>query len=287
MLPLPARFDQHPRLSLDGKWIVVDTADSLDLWIYDLERQTLQRLTVDPGQNRGGLWSPDGQRVAFTREIDGTEEIYWQAADGSGTPEMLTRDSATAVMPRDISRDGSTLFYGRATSDEIWSVPTDGAPNTGTLLIGTSFRETNQTLSPDGRWLAYESDESGRNEIYVRPYPDVDAGGRWLVSTDGGARPLWRRDGGELFYLTFDGPMTTIWAVGVEQDTTFRFGSPRALFNYRYTPSNSGRLVYDVSPDGSLFLVVKAIDLQDDAEPQRMIVVENWFTELERLAPTQ
>ena len=145
-----------------------------------------------------------------------------------------------------------------------------------TLLLGATFQERNPEISPDGRWMAYESNESGRAEIYVRPFPDVDSG-RWQVSRGGGVQPLWARDGEELFYRDGDAMM----AVPIESDQTFVAGNPEVIFEAEYAPTLGGRN-YDVSLDGELFLMIKGVE--DASEPTRIIVVLNWFEELRRLA---
>jgi serine/threonine-protein kinase len=154
-------------------------------------------------------------------------------------------------------------------------------------LLQTQFDEQEGTLSPDGRWIAYESDSSGAPEIYVRPFPAV-AGGQSQVSTAGGRRPLWARDGQELFYLApSTGPASTLMRVPVEaRSTVWRAGTPVALFDGRYFTGTQGR-AYDVSPDGRRFLMIKeAGGDQGDARPQ-IIVVQHWQEELKRLVPTR
>jgi eukaryotic-like serine/threonine-protein kinase len=148
-------------------------------------------------------------------------------------------------------------------------------------LVQTSFNELNAEISPDGRWFAYESNESGQYEIYVRPFPDA-AAGRWQISTGGGTKPLWARNGQELFYVA---PTGTLMAVRIAPGATFTAGTPTRLFDGRYyvgDAANVGR-TYDVSPDGRRFLMMKA----DTTTPANIIVVQNWDQELKRLAPTR
>ena len=151
-------------------------------------------------------------------------------------------------------------------------------------LVQTTFNELNGEISPDGRWVAYQSNESGQDEIYVRPFPDANSG-RWLISTGGGTRPLWARSGKELFYL---GPSGAVMSAAVEGGSTFRAGNPTRLFEGRYfmSATSAGR-TYDVSPDGQRFLMIKVGDGADEtAAPASLIVVQNWFEELKRLVPT-
>jgi hypothetical protein len=150
-------------------------------------------------------------------------------------------------------------------------------------LITTPFDESNAALSPDGRWLAYQSNESGRAEVYVRPFPEVNTG-RWQVSTAGGTQPMWARDGRELFYAAADGRLT---AVAVEPDaTTFASGTPASLLEPAYFIAGSGP-AYGVSPDGRRFLMLKEAEAEEGAAPAQLVVVLNWFAELKQLAPAR
>jgi len=149
--------------------------------------------------------------------------------------------------------------------------------------VQTTFNELNGEISPDGRWVAYQSNESGQDEIYVRPFPDADRG-RWQISTGGGTRPLWARSGKELFYL---GPSGAVMSASVEGGSTFRAGRPTRLFEGRYlTFATVAGRTYDVSPDGQRFLMLKPGDTDSTAAPTSLVVVQNWFEELKRLVPT-
>jgi len=293
----PARNYQYAQLSPDGTRIALDSRDEEnDIWIWDLERKTLQRLTFDPGFNRMPVWSPDGRRVAFTRQLDNTEEIYWQAADGSGSPEPLTKDSPAGAFASALSPDGTTLLYQPVNGRfDLLSVSVKVPPSAGKpLLASSSASESNGTISPDGQWLAYQSDESGQYEVYVRPYPDVNSG-RWQISTAGGTRPHWSRDGRELFYFVMNqmvGPVAnqrtgTVAAVPIEPGSTFKAGDPKKLFPGPYLAPNYGRGVYDVSADGKRFLMIKDAEAGAQARQPQIIVVQNWVQELKRLVPTK
>jgi serine/threonine-protein kinase len=158
----------------------------------------------------------------------------------------------------------------------------DGERRTEALLDGP-FNQLSPMISPDGRWITYESHESGRPEVYVRPFPDVESGGRWQISTAGGRWPLWTPDGGEILYLQ---PSVlragTMMAAAVEPGRTFSAGSPRALFEVAYSPNFSGRS-FDVSADGQRLLMIKPSAQQDDnAPPPQLVVVLNWIEELKR-----
>jgi serine/threonine-protein kinase len=287
-LDLPPRNYQYVQLSPDGQRLALDVREEEnDIWIWDLERRSLQRLTFDPALNRGPAWSGDGRRVAFSRSIEGKEEVYWQSWDGAGVPEQLTRDSPDLVMPNDVSADDRYVFVFKVTVPrDVLMVPTEGAPTTPVAIISTPASEENATLSPDGRWLAYQSDESGRNEIYVRPFPEVESG-RWQVSTGGGIAPRWSRNGLELFYYYNDGRSGRLMAVDVDTSTVFRPGAPRLLFEGPDLAPQQGRQIFDVSLDDQRFLMIKRAETSDaDAPESQLIVVQNWFEELKRLAPT-
>jgi serine/threonine-protein kinase len=277
-IEVPGRAYVYARLSPDGTRIALDIRDQEnDIWIWDLARQTLARLTFDPGLNRSPVWTPDGKRLAFSAQRDNAENIYWQAADGSGAPEPLTEIPNASVFPHVFSSDGTHfLFTSIAPPYDISrvSLTADRKPE---LLLQTPFDETNPDLSPDGRWLAYQSNESGRTEIYVRPYPDLNAG-RWQISTAGGARPLWNPNGRELFYYLAPG---TLMSVPVELGTTFKAGTPQVIFQGQYAIPQAGRQ-YSVSPDGRRFLMIKLPAATGDAPPPQIIVVQNWFEELRR-----
>jgi hypothetical protein len=187
------------------------------------------------------------------------------------------------VFPSVFVPDGRALItygdVGGSGQDDISIVSLEGAGQLAPLLHST-FAERNPDLLPDGRWLAYESDESGQLEIYVRPFPDVD-GGRWQVSTDGGSQPLWARNGRELFFRAGD----AVIVVPVEAGSGFAPGSPTVLFEGQYAETLGGRN-YDVSPDGQRFLMLKESGPDGGAAQARFIVVENWFEELRQRVPT-
>ena len=281
----PPRAYVYAQLSPDGTKVALDIRDQeQDVWIWDLARETLQRLSFDPGFNRGPVWSRDRQRVAFSRALDLTEEVYWQAADGSGVAEPLTEKSTVTMTPSDFSPDGTMLLYmPTGPPYDIWMVPVAGPRTAGVALLNGPANESNPTVSPDGRWLAYESNESGQLEIYVRPFPNVNTG-RWQISTRGGTRARWSRDGRELLFYVGAVARGTLMAVPVESGSAFRAGVPKMLFQGNYPAPNSGRGLYDVSRDGQRFLMIKGEDAE--AAPRSLTVVQNWLEELKRLVPT-
>jgi Tol biopolymer transport system component len=291
LIDAPPRNYQYLQLSPDGSRIALDSRDEeSDIWIFDLARETLQRLTFDPGLNRATSWSPDGQRVAFSREIDGTEELYWQIADGSSPAEPLTADSGQPLMPNDISPDGERLYYMPVNSPrDIFVVPI-GEPEAAEPLLNEPTSEEGAAISPNGRWIAYQSDESGSFEIYVRPLPDVGLS-KFQISTSGGTRPLWRRDGRELFYIVDDASLR-VMAVSIDDESGFRAGTPRLAIEGDYSgfiSPNQGRHVYDISLDGQQFLMLKnAGTANSNDEPRTdFVIVQNWFERLRRDAPVR
>ena len=257
--------------------VAVDVRDAeSDIWVWSLERATLTRLTFDPLFDRFPLWSPDGRRIVFSSQRDGSRgNLFSQMADGTGQPDRVAEaDKNSQVFPTSFSPDGTRLLvYGDPTNtqkDDIGIVSLDaGADRAVKPFLTTMFDERNAEVSPDGRWVAYESDESGQPEVYVRPFPSVDAG-RWQVSTGGGTQPLWARNGRELFYRSGDAVMS----VPVETRAGFVARNPVVLFKGQFAPSLSGRN-YDVSPDGRRFLMLKVGSGADaqNTPPARFVIV--------------
>ena len=283
----PPRAYEHPRLSPDGMRVALASGDQEnDLWIWDLGRATLTRLTLDPGQDQFPLWTPDGRRIIFSSNRGvGQPNLWWQAADGTGAAERLTT-SSNAQFLNGISPDGTAAVFNETMPTmgrDLMQVTLDGT-HRETPLLQTKFDERNGIVSPDGRWLAYESNSSGTFEIYVRPFPNV-GGGQWQVSTAGGRQPLWARSGKELFYFGADGALLR---VPVEASgATWNAGTPMKLLEGRYyTGTGSGR-AYDVSPDGQRFLMIKAPGGDSTASSPSVIVVQHFDEELKRLVPTR
>ncbi len=281
-IDLPRRTYVYARLSPDGTQVAVDArAEENQLWTWDFARGTLQPLTASPGLERGPVWNPDGTRIAFSGEIDSVLGVYWQAVVGSGIAERLAEGPyfPTAFTPD----GGKLLFFQPVTAPpyDIGMVSLDDERRVE-LLLEEPFNELNGEMSPDGRWLAYESDESGRSEVYVRPFPDVNAS-REQVSTDGGTRPVWSGDGSELFYWVETG---TIMAVPVDSGTDFTAGRPEvAVQESFFTPRARGRH-YDVSADGDRFLMITDVETDaDEAARAQITVVLNWTQELLERVP--
>jgi len=285
-IKVPPRAYSLARLSPDGTRVALDVGDEqIDIWVWDLQRETMTRLTFDPGPDREPVWTPDGRRIAFAATRDGVGRLYWQAADGTGAAEPLTTDPV-ARSPSSFSPDGTRLLFHQpgAVARDVGMLTLDGTRRTELLLKG-AYSETNAEVSPDGRWLAYQSNESGRDEIYVRPFPNVE-GGKWQVSAGGGTRPLWARDGRALFYFV---PGRGVLQVPIQPGTTtFIAGAPQTVVSGAgFETGNAGRQ-YDVSPDGRRFLMIKRAPPtgEGSAAPVQLVVVQNWLAELKRLVPT-
>jgi serine/threonine-protein kinase len=292
-----AAFKQ-PRFSPDGRWLAVtiESESGADVWVQDLQRGTRTRLTT--GDAAGyAVWLPDARRLVFHAARLGPWTLYERVADGSRVAEPLmtasrpdpaaawARDPGEKLLPGFVpimtganpqypmswTPDGSTLaFVERKPNGErdIWVVErgSDPAP-----FLLTPADEASPAFSPDGRWLAYVSDESGRREVYVQPYPDP--GGRWVISTAGGTDPVWSRDGRELYYWQDEALM----AVTIDAGAAFNAGTPRRLFEGRYERSEIGPN-YDVSPDGKRFVMIRSDEAETGA---RVHVVLNWLQEID------
>jgi len=276
--PMKVPVGQSPMLSPDGKRIVVRRAMSpagadSNLWVVDLEKGTGLRITTMFSQMP--VWSPDGSRIVYNNG----NNIVVKAANGSGEAETLVQRTA---FPADWSRDGRFIIFmerGVKTRTDLWALPMFGARKEY-LLSNSAFDEQNPQLSPDGRWLAYASDETGDYEIYVQSFSaDGKPGaGKKLVSTSGGRLPVWRRDSSELFFIAADGQMmaSSVKTGGTE----FEFTTPKPLFKTR-TISLEGSIYheYDVSPDGQRFLIGTLIGDTKAAPPT---VILNWTAALKK-----
>jgi eukaryotic-like serine/threonine-protein kinase len=285
-IPAPPRGYALPRLSPDGTRVAAFVADQdLDIWLWDLMRPTLTRVTSGPGVDTYPQWTPDGRRLIFSSQRTGAMNLFWQAADGAGAVERLTENSQ-AQTATGISPDGRSLIFTEvapATGEDVMRMTLDGTRAVAPL-VQSGFAERNGVVSPDGRWLAYEADDSGRFEVFVRPFPNVDSS-RSPVSTDGGTRPLWARNGRELFYVS---PTGAIMRVGVTPGASWTPTTPEVLVKPGYVTQigNPGRS-YDISPDGQRLLLIKEPTGASGPAGSSIIVVLNWVEELKRLAPAK
>jgi Tol biopolymer transport system component len=278
-LPAPAQDYRDVVLSPDGQRVAAEIDNQI--WLYDLARDSLTRFTFEGNQNLNPVWTPDGKRIAFrSNKEGGPANIFWQWADGSGGLERLSTYENLQV-PKSWSPDGQFLAFHEGspkTGRDIWVLRMSDRKSQPFLV--TPFNEGGPTFSPDGRWLAYVSNESGRPEVYVQPFPGP--GGKWQISTDGGAEPAWNRNGKELFYRSGNKMM----ALDVTTQPGFSPGKPHMLFEGQYSASEWPLIdtAYDVSPDGQRFLMTKAAE--QAAEATQINVVLNWFEELKQKVPT-
>jgi serine/threonine-protein kinase len=282
----PPRPYLLPALSPDGTRVMVFGNDlEYDLWLWDFDRTTLTRLTLTPGVDGIGVWTPDSRRVIFVSERTGVRNLFSVAADGSGAVERLT-ESPNTQYPSAVSPDGRYVIFTEAaasTADDVMMMELDGSRRV-TPLVQSPFDERNGSVSPDGRWLAYEANDSGRVEVYVRPFPDVNSG-RWTVSTNGGTRPIWARSGEELVYVSETG---ALMRVGVTRGPSWvATTSTQVVKEGYYTIPQWWGLSYDISRDGQQFLMLKEGGVDGTAAPPSIIVVQHWVEELKRLVPAK
>jgi serine/threonine-protein kinase len=284
--PLVERTARYlsPRFSPDGRQLALQIGEPghEDLWIYDFGRGSLSRSTFGDEPEVGPVWTPDGQRIAFAARRAGHWGLYWKRADGAGDEERLLELPAEAGMPlaNSFTPDGRALSFqrlGAGTRSDLWLL--DLAARQATPLVASPSSEVQSMFSPDGRWFAYVSDESGVYEVLVRSFPD--RGGRWQVSIDGGDQPRWSGDGRELFYREFATPRDQWFAVPVESaGASWASGSPRRLFDtwFRGDPNFD---TYDVDARGERFAMPLG---EAPPTPTQVVFVFHWDRELAALA---
>ena len=271
-----AHFD--PRLSPDGTMVALERLDwskgSGDVWTVDPARGAFSRLTSAPGYESTPVWSPDGRRIAFSSDQGTVPKIYVRNASGTGADEVLVSPPARSF-PTDWSKNGRYLLFmlnGGVTRTDIWGF--DIVEDKAAPLLASSFEEGWATLSPDGKWMAYVSDENAQPQVYARSFPDGDF--KAQISTGGGAQPQWRRDGKELFYIA---PDNTLMTVDVQASNgRLRATAPRALFTANVEQGRTIRNQYTVSPDGQRFLIVSPVN----AGASPIVAVLNWRSLIKR-----
>jgi serine/threonine-protein kinase len=249
-----------------------------NIWVLDIARGAFTRVTFGVGDNHSPIWTPDGRRVTFTTSPLGLRYLAWRSADGSGAVESVAM-SDHPLNTGSWSPDGKVLAFEELhpdTGHDIWILES-GGEGQQTPFIRTTFDERHPAFSPDGRWLAYTSDETGRDEVYVRSFTGSAA--KRQVSVEGGIEPIWNPRGGELFFRSGN----RIMGVAIQTEPVLTLSRPRVIFegSYKWASSAFGSRNYDVAPDGQKFVVLAA-----PATPARLHVVLNWFEELKRLAPT-
>jgi serine/threonine protein kinase/Tol biopolymer transport system component len=296
-IPAPANTYSNPKISPDGTRVslTIESGRSQDIWVWHLVHKMMTRLTSDEIIDTVSLWSPDSKRIAFASNRNGTYGVYWKAANGTGEIENLGTVPGRLIIPNCWSHDGKILFL-----TEWFSVPPRFDIGVLSLegdrarkpLIQEKHSEAQPRISPNGRYIAYVSDESGQNQVYVRPFPEIDKG-KWQVSPNGGDSPLWSPDGRELFYRSGDATM----AVDVETEPAFSFKESRVLFRVPYV-SYAARVwgqiennPWDISPDGKRFLMMKRLQSTGEGageeNPRKINIVVNWFEELKQRVPVK
>ena len=274
-LSAPAWY-YNVRFSPDGRKLAVDQTDpdgkNTDIYVHDLERDAVTRLTFDPSLDQSAVWSPDGRKIVFSSNRQDPFSIYTKNADGTGSEDLISNQGTLMLNPWDWSHDGKYILFRKGSELGYLSLA-DGQART---LTPPNFALRGAQFSPDGRWFAYASSEGGNMQVYVSTFPD--ANGKWQISTGGGLEPRWRRDGKELFYISSDGKMMSVPIVGT---TSFEAGTPVALFttHCRQPVSSQDVFCYDVTPDGQRFLIVTNAD-QGPASP--LAVTLNWTSEPEK-----
>ena len=286
-LLFPPNDYRFPDLSPDGTRVavVIGDPDNTDVWIGEVARGNLSRLTIDPASDQMPLWTPDGERVVFSSDREGPLGQFWAAFDGTGRVEQLTTiEDAGFINSASWSTDGKKLFFfysdSPATGQDLGVLSMDGEPAWEPLLQGQAD-ESEPHISPDGEWVAYHSNETGQREVYVQPFPELDE--RHGVSAGGGAGVRWSGDGRELVYGTLDG---RIAVVPIETEPAFRVGAETLLdMGSEFVNGFYQVAVVAVSPDGQRFLLFKR-GTPTDAASVELVLVQNWFDELQRLVPS-
>ncbi len=287
-LPLPERDYQSVVISPDGRQAIVQFEEGMaGLWLYDFARRTLTPFATSGGSSQAPVWTPDGKRVIYRGTRAGFRNLFWKAADGTGEEGRLTTKAGVVQTPTSVSPDGEWLVFDENASEsgEIWLLRLEGEgfpagsegsePRAGRAPV-MLIKGRDGQISPDGKWIAYDSSVSGRYEIYVQPFPGP--GPRQPISTGGAESSLWSRDGNELFFTTLD----ELLAVDITSEPAFSASAPRVVFEGRYRGSSNGNTPYGVSPDGRRFLRVQQV--QPDRAVTHIDLVLNWRRQLEQSA---
>jgi serine/threonine-protein kinase len=283
LLGAPKRNYFEPVLSPDGKRVAVTIPGSRndDIWVLDIARNTLTRLTFGPGAAFGPLWTPDGTRLVYSSERDNKPGLFWKPADGSGAEERLL-SASTQPNPDSFSPDGKLLMFTLASPDrqgDILLLPLQGDRRPRDFLA-TPFNEYGATLSPDGRWVAYISNEAGIEALYVQPFPGP--GGKWQISSGAaGGNPQWSRDGKQLFFRIDQG----VAKVDVTTSPSFSVSAPRPLFATTFGGLRPFvRMLFSLSPDARRILTIQGSER--DAGATQINLVFGWTDEIKRRAAT-
>jgi Tol biopolymer transport system component len=270
----------NPALSPDGRWLAFTraAASSVDLWLRDLTRGAEQRFATTPRWRNGmAQWSPKGDRLVFMSDRSGTNNLYLGELGASG--DELVVENKFPKLPTQWSRDGKYIVYTQTdpkTKRDIWILPMEGSkPGTPFPFLQSEYNELYGQLSPDSHWMAYASDESGEQQVYVRPFPNGP--GQWNVSVTGGEQPRWSADGRELFFIAANGKMA---AVAIKPGGIFNAGPPVELFDANLArPANEPIIEYDIAAGGKRFVMVTPAA---NSTPATLNLVTNWAAALNR-----
>jgi Tol biopolymer transport system component len=291
-LHLTPGFNESLRFSPDGKRLAFTLYNDrgTDIWLQDLERDITSRLTSMSGRNAGPVWTPDSKSIVFASSGSTAQGMYWIRADGSGEAQSLT-DRKTARYANSFSPDGKRLAYTQFITGghvEIWTAPVEGDRNHPRLgkaerFLSTAFDQMEPAFSPDGRWLAYSTNETGTFEVYVRPFPGP--GGKKQISAGGGRYPIWSRNGRELFFLSLDRRITVVSYTA--NSDSFAAGKPQVWFE-RSLADTGGSPPYDLAPDGKRFaasLYAGGTAEQEQKPVDSVTVLLNFFDYLRQRVP--
>jgi serine/threonine-protein kinase len=283
---------RNPVFAVDGRRLAMDISDGkqLDLWVYEWASDTLSRVTFDAADDERPVWTPDSRRIAFaSRRAGETTNLFWQRSDGTGDTQRLT-DSKNRQLPASWHPSGKFLAFEEVnpvTNSDLMILPVNGdeasgwKPGTPMVLRNGRFIEIDPQFSPDGRWVAYASNESGRPEVYVQPFPGP--GGKWQISTEGGNNATWSRTHEQIFYRAFDNRImvTSYMADG----NSFRAQKPQPWSKASFAPRFGGQRYFDLHPDGSRVALTAALDSSVEPKQDKVVFVFNFFDELRRIAP--
>jgi serine/threonine-protein kinase len=286
--PMPSNWS-NPHFSADGRRLALDILNgNIDIWVYEWARDTLTRLTFDPGDDRKPVWTPDGKRIAFASDrAKGPPNLYWQRADGTGDVQRLT-ESSNFQLPSSFHPSGKYLAFYENTaqnSTDLMILPIEGddasgwRPGKPSVFLSTPATEREPMFSPDGSWVAYTSNESGRAEVFVRPFPGP--GGKWQISTAGGDWPTWSRTGHELLYQTPDRRIMVVpYTV---EGNSFKADKPR-VWSEKAILGRPRQRAFDLHPDGERIAAAIPSD-QPEEKLDQVTFIFNFFDELRRIAP--